>query len=338
VIAPQHTERSLTVLLSSSARPEFIAAVEAAGPRISVLTLDNESPLPSLVASAQVLHRSITFSRARIAEIINAATELEWMHIPFAGVDGLLPPGLAERKVVVTHASGIYDAPVAEFALAQILSIAKRLPFFAEEQRARRWAGVRTWDDASGSSRVPTMIRGKTIGIVGFGGIGGTLAECLRPLGARVLGLRRSGLPDPRAEQIFDVTRLVDIFAACDFVVLALPLTPETRQIIGAAELAAMQPDAWLLNFGRGALVDDAALLEALERNAIGGACLDVFSEEPLPADHPYYRLPNVILTPHVSGVFQNRSQADLDRFVSELKRFLEGEPFEGPIDLARGY
>ena len=99
-----------------------------------------------------------------------------------------------------------------------------------------------------------------------------------------------------------------------------------------------MKPTAWLINVGRGALIDDDALVTALERQEIGGACLDVFQQEPLPTDHPYYRLPNVVLTPHVAGLFENRTQAETDLFVAELQRFLRGEPFKGPVDLAQGY
>lgn len=338
MITPLNTERPTTVLVSSTMHPEFIRSVRAAGPLVEVVPVENAGPLPPQVGSAQVLHRSIGFRSERVLEILDAANDLEWVHLPFAGVDGLLPPVLAERKIAVTHASGIYDGPVAEFALAQILSIAKRLPYFADAQREGRWTGVRSWDDASGSGYVPTMVRGKTVGILGFGGIGRTLASYLQPLGTRVLGFRRSGAPDARAARMYGPDGLLELLAASDFVVLALPLTAETREIIGATELAAMKPSAWLLNLGRGALVDDGALVNAVKQRQIGGACLDVFNQEPLAAEHPYFQLPNVIVTPHVSGLFEDRTQADVDLFVGELTRFLNGEPFLGPVDVARGY
>lgn len=338
MISPVSEPRPITVLVSETVRPEFIAGVEGAGSNLTVVTVADRGPLPSEVGSAQVLHRSIGFRNDRVQEILEHATELEWMHIPFAGVDGLLPPILRDRKIAVTHASGIYDEPVAEYALAQILSIAKRLRHFDAQQRAGRWAGVGSWDDASGTPQIPTMLRGKTVGILGFGGIGGALAAMLAPLQARVLGFRRIARPDPRAVRMYGPEGLLELLGQCDYVVLALPLTEETRALIGSRELAALKPGAWLINVGRGALIDEAALIDALEGEAIGGACLDVFAQEPLPSGHAFYRLPNAIITPHISGVFENRTEADLELFLEELRRFLEGEPFRGLVDLARGY
>lgn len=331
-------DEPIVVLVPDTVRPEFIAAVKAVSPRVSLAPVPKDGPLPKAVARADVLFRSADFAPERVDVILHEARSLRWIHIPFAGVDGMIPTVMVQLGATITHAVGLYDLPVAEFALALILAVSKRLPIFARAQAQGRWEGVTSWDYTSALPHAPNLLRGRTVGILGFGGIGGTLAEMLRPLGVRILGFRRSGGPDPRADTMYGPNQLLEILAASDFVILALPLTDETRGLISVRELAAMRPTAWLINVGRGAVADEGALLAALEGRQIGGACLDVFPTEPLPPDHPYFRLPNVVVTPHVSGLFETRTEAEIQVFVDELKRFLRGEPFRGTLDVARGY
>lgn len=327
-----------TLVAPSTMSPTFVTAVHRVAPDLEVVLVGNDGPIPNAAAEAQILYRSNEFRRDRVEALLDRARSLRWVHIPFAGVDGMLSPVFQERNIAVTHAVGLYDVPVAELALALILSTAKRLPLFAAAQHEGRWLGVQSWDNASALPHVPAMIRDQTVGIVGLGGIGGELAARLQPLGCRVLGMRRSGQPDPRADAMFGPEGLPELLAESDYVVLAVPLTDRTRALIGEPEIAAMKRTAWLVNVGRGALIDDDALIAALQEQRIGGACLDVFRREPLPAEHPYYGLPNVVLTPHVAGLFPGRTRAEIDLFVDELRRFLRGEPFRGSVNLAQGY
>jgi phosphoglycerate dehydrogenase-like enzyme len=328
----------LTVIAPDAMPRELAAAVQEITPDSQVVFVPKAGPLPAEVASAEVFYRSAGLSRERTDEILARGDGIRWMHLPFAGVDGLLPAGLQDRGIAVTHAVGLYDVPVAELVMSFILATAKRLPLFAEGQRAARWMGVSSWDNASALTDMPAMLRDQTVGIVGFGGIGRALARLLHPFGTRVLGLRLSGGEEPLADRMYGPGGLEDLLAQSDYVVLAAPLTEETRGLIGKDQIAAMRPGAWLINIGRGALVQDEALIGALTEHAIAGACLDVFVSEPLPPEHPYYRLPNVVLTPHIGGVFADRTTAEIRLFTSELARYVSGEPFLGPVRLDLGY
>jgi phosphoglycerate dehydrogenase-like enzyme len=174
--------------------------------------------------------------------------------------------------------------------------------------------------------------------MIGFGGIGGTLAGFLKAIGMRILGVRREPRSDARADAMFGPDQLGTVIPQADFIVLTVPLTASTERLFGADEIALMKHTAWLVNLGRGRLIDDAALLAALEGRRIGGACLDVFTQEPLPADSPYYGLPNVIVTPHIAGAFPELNELDREYFVANLRRYVAGEPLTSVVERARGY
>ncbi len=208
-----------------------------------------------------------------------------------------------------------------------MLAVVKRLPEFFAQQGERRWhkLGLRE-------------LRGLTVGIIGLGDIGGEIARLCRAFGMRVLGLRRHPRPYEHADEVLGPDRLHDLLAHSDFVVITCPLTEETRGLIGRAELAAMNPDAWLINVARGAIVDEEALLEALRERKIGGACLDVFTEEPLPEDSPFWDLPNVIITPHNSWSSPHIQEREVDLFLDNLRRYVAGEPLLNVVDKQVGY
>lgn len=334
---PQSSDR-IVVALPQDLRPGFLEGVRAVSPRIEVVLVPNEGPVPPEAADAHVFYRSWAFRRAVVDEVIERARGLSWMHIPSAGVDLALTANVVERGFVLTNMRGIYDVPVAELAVGLILAAAKRLPTYFAAQREGRWHRAATWDEVQQEQTLPELLHGKTAAILGFGGTGGTTAGVLKALGMRVLGMRRGQRPDPRADAMYGPEGMGKLLGEADYVVLALPLTANTERIIDRKALERMKPTAWLVNVGRGRLVDDEALIEALESGRIAGACLDVFSREPLAQDHPYYRLPNVIMTPHIAGAFPELNEVDREVFVGELRRFVAGEPLRSVIDRARGY
>jgi glyoxylate/hydroxypyruvate reductase A len=258
------------------------------------------------------------------SELLPHARRLRWVQVMGAGVDGFLdapfPP-----KVILTRAEGVFGPWMAEYTLGWLLWGTQLMEGFRAAQRAHRWEPV-----------YPTLLRGRTLGIVGLGSIGRAIARAARALDMRRLGMNRSGRAVPEVERVYRRAAVRELLRASDYVVLAVPLTPETRGMVGEAELRAMRPGAWLVNVGRGALVQQDALVRALRERWIAGAVLDVFVDEPLPPDHPFWDMPSVVVTPHVSGPSDPAEIAPI--FNENLQRFLQGRALRGRVDLHRGY
>jgi phosphoglycerate dehydrogenase-like enzyme len=259
------------------------------------------------------------------AALFEKAARLRWLQAMSAGVDWALVPELPAR-VTVTRAPGVFGPWMAEYVLGWLLWVTQRLATYREAQRRREWI----------EHVLPDRLNGKTLAVVGTGDIGRTIARAARALGGRVIGVSRSGRPVPGLARVYPARALTRALAAADFVVLAVPLTDATRGLIGAAELAAMRPDAWLVNVARGAVVDEPALVAALTARRIGGAILDVFTAEPLPPAHPLWGLDNVVVTPHISGPSTPGGIAPL--FDDNLRRFLTGRRLRHVVDRTRGY
>jgi phosphoglycerate dehydrogenase-like enzyme len=241
-------------------------------------------------------------------------------------------PELIASPVVLTNSRGIFDHAIAEYVLGLILAFAKDLPHTLDLQRRREW-----------QYRETERIDDRTALIVGAGSIGRDVGRLLRAVGMRVLGagrtggVRRGGDAEP-FERVVSAAGLPAVLPEADYVVLALPLTPETRGMFGGALLARMKPAARLINVGRGAVVDEAALVQALREHRIAGAALDVFANEPLPSDHPLWDLPGVIVSPHMSGDYIGWQKAVSGLFVDNFRRWLAGRPLRNVVDKARGY
>lgn len=328
----------IVVALPETLPPSFLDAVAAVSPRLRIVRIPIAGPLPPEVAAAEVFYRSYALRPEIVDAVIARAVHLRWMHVPAAGIELALTPRVLQANFTITNVTGIYDVPVAEHGLALILAAAKRLPEYFRGQQERRWLRTTTWDDVGREPVLPMLLGGKTAAVIGFGRIGGTLAGFLKAIGMHVLGIRREPRPDPRADAMYGPDQLTSVIREADFVVLTLPLTPATEHMIGAEQIACMKPTAWLVNLGRGGVVDDAALIDALTQRRIAGACLDVFSAEPLPPESPYYGLPNVILTPHVAGAFPELNEMDREYFIMNLRRYLAGEPLVSVVDRTRGY
>ncbi|MFZ0639210.1 MAG: D-2-hydroxyacid dehydrogenase [Candidatus Acidiferrales bacterium] len=261
------------------------------------------------------------------------AKKLKWIHATAAGVGQLMYPELRESGIMLTNARGIHSIPMSEHILGMLIAMARRFPDAFRFQQAAHWAQQEIWDAR------PRELKSKVLLIVGFGSIGRELARLLQPIGMRIWGMTRSGRGEPQlVERILSATELHDALPQADFVVLAAPETPDTRQMIGQKELALMKPSAYLFNVARGTLVDEAALIAALRARAIAGAALDVTAEEPLPPESPLWKLDNVFITPHISAATENLWHRQEELLLENLERWFDGRELLNRVDLQRGY
>jgi D-2-hydroxyacid dehydrogenase (NADP+) len=249
---------------------------------------------------------------------------VRWVQLPGAGADRWLERIRDAPQVTFTSATGVYARPVAEHALALLLAGVHRLP---EASRARTW-----------ERRLGGTLEGATVGVIGAGGIGSALVGLLRPHGAEVIAVTRSGREVNGATLNLAANRLGEVWPVADHIVLTAPATTETRGLIGRAELRAMKDDAWLVNVARGSLIDTEALVEALDAGAIAGAALDVTDPEPLPDGHPLLTHPRALITAHVATAPAPQSKHFAARVSENLRRFAAGEALLSPIDLEAGY
>ena len=306
-----------------------VQRIAAARPGDEVLDARTPEDRARLFPDADVL-LATRMSEAEAA----LAPRVRWIQSTAVGVAELLPPSLVARDVVITNVRGVHAHLIAEHAIALVLALRRRLHVAVARQATRTWAQVELQH-----SRVPPLAQSRVV-VVGLGAIGSRVAALAAGLGMRVTGVRRrTDQPaPPGVERVVGSDQLMDVLPTADAVVLAAPKTAETRTMIGAEELAAMQRSAVLVNVARGRLIDDAALVEALEQGTIAGAGLDAFVREPLPDDHPFWRLPNVLMTPHTAPFGADYWEAAVDFFLANLARFTRGEPLENVVDKHRGY
>lgn len=271
------------------------------------------------------------------ADLLDIAPALRWLALPSAGSDRVQQAGLARPGgPIVTTSNGIHAVPIGEFVLSLMLMWVRHWPAIIDYQRASTWPNHPQWEALAGRE-----LAGATLGIIGLGAIGRNVARLGRAFGMKVIATRRTAEPgqsEPDVDRLVPTNQLNDLLAASDFVVISVPLTAQTRHLIGAAELQAMRRNAFLINISRGSTIDEQALVTALINGTIGGAGLDVFESEPLPPESPLWRLPNVIISPHVAGDSDRYSQRFTDLLLDNLARFRAGEPLRNVVDPARGY
>ena len=277
------------------------------------------------VAGAEILWLAL-WSLRQSSPAVAAGTCLRWIHTNGAGVDFFPLDAIRERGIVLTNGSGLNSVPIAEAALMGMLAAARSLPALVRAQQGRRWAR-----EEAGTGE----LNGSSALVIGMGSIGSAVGERLRALGVAVTGVRRLPAGEAGVLGPDDWRPRLPEF---DWVILTAPLTPATRHLIGAAELGAMRPGAWLINMARGGLVDEPALAAALRSGRPAGAYLDATEREPPPADSPLWDLPNLILTPHISGVTRGHDARAVDMFVQQLHRYRTGEPMLNVVDLELGY
>ena len=329
----------MRLLLQAHLQPGTTDRVRALSPDLEIIdaTADDAFDIDALADPKLevIVGRRVPADLARVPG-------LRWLQVGSAGVDHLAGDPPWARGIQVTNARGVFAIPIGEYVTGAILRINQPVDRWAADQAARRWP----LEDEP----VASVVRGRTAVLVGYGSIGREVARQLAALGLRIIAVkprpevrfdasyRVPGTGDPDGsipERIVGVQALAEVARAADYLILTLPLTAESRGIVDARILAALPATAWLINVSRGALVDEEALLAALHEGRLGGAVLDVFAEEPLPADHPLWDAPNVIITPHVSGA-TSRFRDDL--VVENVRRYLAGEPLLNLVDPERGY
>jgi phosphoglycerate dehydrogenase-like enzyme len=310
--------------------PWFAERLRKDFPQLDVVHLSSYDPVTEEIADAD-----IAISWSLRGERINAAKRLRWIHSTAAAVHQLMTPELRASDIVVTNARDVHGPVVAEHAIALAFALAKRLPQAVRYQLQKLWAQNDLW---SAQPR-PRELNGATMTIVGLGAIGTPLARLAKSLGMRVVGVREH--PE-RGSEVADTVNgfeaLDQALSAGDFVVLAAPVTPKTRHLMNAERLAQLKPDAYLINVGRGVLIDEAALVDALRAKAFGGAALDVATEEPLPPESPLWEMENVLITPHIAGLTEKMWERHYEHYTRNLRRFLAGDALLWVVDKERGY
>lgn len=306
-----------------TARPTGLTEVEA----LADIRYTTENGLLEALPGADVL--LVWDFRARtLRSAWPVADRLRWVHAASAGVNHVLTPEVVASEVVVTNSRGVFDEPMAEYVLAMALALAKDLPTTLNRQRERRW-----------HHRETERVGGKKALVAGTGPIGRAIGRKLAAAGMTVTGLGRTArATDPDLGEVLPTSSLTEVLPDMDWVVLAAPLTDETRGMIDAKALAAMKPTARLVNVGRGPLIVQEDLVAALGAGALAGAALDVFVDEPLPASSPLWEMPNVIVSPHMSGDVVGWRSELVALFHDNLTRYLDGEPLRNVVDKARGY
>lgn len=308
----------------------FVDHLRAAFPRHTFLDAWDDQEIHRLLPQADVV-----FTPVVRRELFASALRLRWIQSPAVGVSHLLYPELVHSQVVLTTARGVRARAMAEHVMAVTLALARQLHTAVRHQVARQWS-----QDLIERSSLIRTLDGCRLGIVGLGGIGAEVANLAARFGLRVSAVRRRAnlaLPDG-VHDVLPPERLSELLAASDIVVLAVPVTPRTDRLIGREEFEVMKPGAFLVNVGRGGLVDEPALIESLRSGRLGGAALDVFATEPLPVDSPLWDFPNVIITPHTSGAMEDYWTPLIALFSENLRRFERGEPLLNLVDKQAGY
>jgi len=319
-----------TILVLGEPDVSQTAMLEKLRPEAAVFVGDSARAFGQAIADADVLF-NWSGSAALFREIFLLCPSLRWVHSRSVGLDKSLFPELIESSVVLTNGSGVFSSSLGEFALAAILYFAKDFRRMIRNQMAGVWEAFDV-----------LPVAGYTVGIVGYGDIGRAVAATARALGMNVLAVKRrvspEGQGDTLVDEVFSPGRRIEMLSRCDYVVVAAPLTAETNGMIGEAEFAAMKPTGVVINIGRGPVIDEGALVKALAEGRIKGAALDVFDEEPLPGGHPFYKMDNVLLSPHCADHTPEWHNDAMRFFIAQYERFRKDEPLLNVVDKKLGY
>jgi phosphoglycerate dehydrogenase-like enzyme len=338
------SERVYQVVLAMDFSEDILSQIRAVSPRLEVRQYAPGKVPPEAYANADILYTVRDFPTPE------QAPQLRWIQLNYAGADSALTHPIAQAKeVTLTTASGIHAETIANYCLMMMLAFHYQLPRMIRDQQ------IAHWPERPHDLYRPIDVRGRTLGIVGYGTIGRELARAASALGVRVLATKRDpkrpiesadeysggALGDPSGEipeRLYPPAALALMAKECDWLVVTAPLTEQTRRCVNADVLRAMKPDSVLINVARGALVDEAALIEALRHKQIAGAALDVFETEPLPADSPLWAMENVIISPHTAGNSANYHEKAAALFIENLRRFLDKKPLLNVVRKEDGY
>ncbi len=309
----------ILLTLPEPVRSQYRDRLRRRFPEIAIDLVDHHSKTGPYIAAADAL---VTFAPMLSSQVLQSATRLKWIQAPGTGVDNLIDQAALRKDVIVTNVRGIHGAPVSEAALAGMLALARGLPRAIRAQDERQWR------------RFPAqLLHDKTVGIFGIGQIAEALAPKCKAFGMRVVGVTSAPRNVPGFDRMHRRDELARVVGDFDFLVLLTPLTAATRNSIDTKIFAAMKPTSYLINLARGGVVDEPALIEALNDRRIAGAALDVFSQEPLPVDHPFWSMPNVIITTHQGGFCDVYIDYALPTVETNMECFLKGD-FSGMINV----
>src|SRR5215831_14841488 len=318
------------LVLTANMADKELALLEQLPKETSLAVGTSAEAFTNLAPEAEVIF-NWSASGKLLREVYSMSPRVKWIHSRSAGLDGQLFKELVESHVPLTNGRGVFSQSLGEFALAAMLHFAKDVRRMIRNQEAGRWE---QFDIAE--------ISGKTLGIVGYGDIGRAVATRARAMGMRILAIKRHGPPlynvDPLVDHIYKPEDRIEMLRRAHYIVASAPLTPETRGMIGEAEFAAMMPEAVVINLGRGPVIDEPAMIRALREKRIRGAALDVFDKEPLPEGHPFYSLPNVLLSPHCADHTPDWTEQAMRFFLAQFQRYAAGQPLQNVVKKELGY
>jgi phosphoglycerate dehydrogenase-like enzyme len=319
----------ITLLIIGKPGPAELDLLKGLDSKVRILMAVSSEEAAALAPEADVIF-AWEPKRQTLQAVLPKARRTKWIHGRFAGLDHVMFPELEASTIPFTNARGVFSQSLGEFVLAATLYFAKDFPRMRRNQQAAKWEPFDVLE-----------ISKQTMGIVGYGDIGRACAWRAKAMGMRVLALRRrpelsSG--DSHVDRVYGWDGRLEMIGASDYVVCAAPLTPETQGMFSDAEFAAMKPTGVIINVGRGPVIDEAAMVRALESGRIKGAGLDVTAIEPLPADSPLYKMDQVLLSPHCADHTADWFLDSMTFFLEQLERFRKGQPLENLVDKTRGY
>ncbi|SHI56993.1 D-2-hydroxyacid dehydrogenase [Propionispora hippei] len=311
------------ILVLNQLKENHMAAIQDAAPGSSIITADLATA-GQHIANADIL---VAWGNQDIRQLYAAAPQLRWVHALSAGVEDWLFPELVTSSTLLTNSKGIHGIPISEHVLALMLAFTRGLNLLIPQQRNKQWKRVRVDE-----------IHEKTIGIVGLGNIGREIAKKAKALGMHVVATKREATTELFVDALYTPDYLAKMLSICDFVVVSLPLTDETKEMFNLNYFSAMKRTAYFINIARGGVIAEADLITALEQQLIQGAGLDVFAEEPLPDSSPLWNMPNVIITPHLAGLSPSYLDRAIQLFADNLTRFIDKDQILNIVDKQKGY
>lgn len=293
-----------------------------------VVRVDSEGNINGDATDAEVYFSWFYLKPTTLHRVLDAAPSLRWHHAPNAGVNHILTPKYLERDLILTNGAGVHGIPIAEFVITYLLAYTKRLPILYQLHAEHNW-----------QRGLPNIeLFGKTLLIIGAGGIGQEIAVRAKAFGMRIFGSSRQSQPLPNFDKVVGANEWKELLSESEFVVIAAPLTLETKGMIDMETLGLFRPDSYLINIARGAIVEESALTKALQEGWIAGAALDTVFTEPLPAESPLWTLPNVFITPHCSGNSPRVKERTIALFLENFTRYRQGQQLRNVVDKTAGY
>ncbi|ACL70474.1 D-2-hydroxyacid dehydrogenase [Halothermothrix orenii] len=319
----------MKVLLTFDLKDKYIEKVKREVPGVDIIRCPDIEDYGNKVQGCEVM---LTFSDINLEVIKNKATDLRWIQTWVAGVESLVTPQkvkwFRDNNIILTTMSGIHGDVIAEHVTGMIISFSRKFKDFYRLQKQKKWERL-TVD----------RLKGKTLLVVGLGSIGREIAARGKAFKMNVTGIKRDTTrPVNNVDSLYTPDELLKALSEADYVVLSMPLTQETENMFGYREFKEMKTDSYLINIARGGVVREDDLIRALDEGLIAGAGLDVFTEEPLPPESPLYEMDNVIITPHVAGVYPEYNEEAIEIFIKNLKRYQKGEDLINRVNYSRGY